>query len=180
MHLAVTPWLEEPWEELYSWLYEYTEQGGWFRQVGGLRQNQSTPGAETGDREPVPLPENEGTLAAQLDAAADLAGAGITNDGLGGGGELCADCPNWIPILVIVPPMIPWTMNMWVDLGLIPASVLPTSNLATKLQVDQRQTPASILPTSNLTTNLWVVVVHRGFGLVPLLWLEGRCPEVVF
>jgi hypothetical protein len=79
--------LEEPREELYSWLYEYAEQGGWFHQVGGLHQNQSTPGAETGDRELVPPPENEGTLAARLDVAADVAGAGLTNDGLGGGGE---------------------------------------------------------------------------------------------
>jgi hypothetical protein len=53
--------------------------------VGGLLQNQSTPGAETGDRESVPPPENEGTL-----AAADVAGVGLTNNGSGGGGELRA------------------------------------------------------------------------------------------
>jgi hypothetical protein len=49
------------------------------------------PGAETGDRESVPLPKNEGTLAARQDAAADVAGVGLTDDGLGGGGELHAE-----------------------------------------------------------------------------------------
>jgi hypothetical protein len=88
--------------------------------------------------------------------------------------------PNQLLILTNFLLMIPWTMNMWVDLGLIPASVLPTSNLAMKLQVDQRPTPASILPTSNLTANLRVVLVCRGFGLVPWLLLEGGCPEVEY
>jgi hypothetical protein len=91
MHLAVAQQLEEPREELYSRLYEYAEQGRWFCQVGRLCQNQSTPGAETSDRESVPPPENEGTLAAWLDVAADVAGAGLTNNGSGGGGELRAE-----------------------------------------------------------------------------------------
>jgi hypothetical protein len=78
-HLAVAPWLEEPHEELYSWLYEYAEQGRWFCQVGRLCRNQSTPGAETGDWESLPLPENESTLAARLDAAADVAGVVVVS-----------------------------------------------------------------------------------------------------
>jgi hypothetical protein len=189
MHLAVAPWLEEPQEEFYSWLYEYAEQGRCFCQVGGLRRNQSTPGAaETGDRESVLLPENEGTLAVRLDVAADVAGAGLTDNGFGGGGELCAkeashhlDSSSKLDTNTRKHPPDDSLDDEHVGgFGTDTRKRPSDEQLGHETAVDRRPTPASVLPMSNLTANLWVVVVRQGFGLVPQLLLEGRYPEVVY
>jgi hypothetical protein len=148
----------------------------------------SPPGAETGDRELVPPPENEGTLAARLDAAADVAGVGLTNDGLGGGGELRAkEASNRLGSSSKpetdtrkCPPDDSLDDETVGGFGTNTRKRPSNEQLGHKLWVGQRPTPTSILPTSNLTTKLRVVVVRRGFGLVPRLLLEGRCPEVVY